>query len=91
MDESHDDRDPERRRPELSGFANAMQAAQPYMQASSSLIGGVALGVLAGYYADKKLGTTPWLLVTGACLGLALGMYSFFRTILDAEKRKRRR
>lgn len=61
------------------------------MQASSSLIGGVALGVLAGYYADKKLGTTPWLLVTGACLGLALGMYSFFRTILDAEKRKRRR
>lgn len=91
MDEPHDDRDPEQGRSELSGFAKAMHAAEPYMAASSSLIGGVVLGVVAGYFADRKLGTEPWLLVAGACLGLAVGMYSFIRAVLSVEKRKRRR
>lgn len=89
--EDHDDRDPERKLAGMSGFARAMRAAEPYVQASWSLAGGVALGVFVGYQADKKLGTTPWLLVTGACLGMALGMYAFIKAILDAEKRKPRR
>lgn len=91
MEEPHDDRDPEQGRRQLSGFAKAMQAAEPYMSASSSLIGGVVLGVVAGYFADKKLGTEPWLLVAGACLGLAVGMYSFVRAVLAVEQRQRRR
>lgn len=92
MAELHDDRGPERKPGgELSGFAKAMQAAEPYIQASWSLAGGVGLGVLAGYWADKKLGTTPWLLVAGSCLGMAVGIYSFIRAILDVEKRKARR
>lgn len=91
MEDPHDDRDPEQGRSQLSGFAKAMHAAEPYMQASSSLLGGVVLGVLAGYFADKKFGTEPWLLVAGACLGLAVGMYSFIRAVLMVEKRKRRR
>lgn len=89
--ERHDDRDPDRKSAGLSGFARAMQAAEPYVQASWSLAGGVALGVLAGYYADKKLGTTPWLLVTGSCLGMALGVYAFIKAILDVQKRQPRR
>ncbi|WP_373046767.1 AtpZ/AtpI family protein [Vulgatibacter sp.] len=87
----HDDRDPDRRLAGLSGFARAMRAAEPYLQASWSLAGGVALGVIAGYFADKKLGTTPWLLVAGACLGMALGIYAFIKAILEAEKRQKPR
>ena len=89
--DDHDDRHPDRKSAGLSGFARAMRAAEPYVQASWSLVAGVALGVLAGYYADKKLGTTPWLLVTGSCLGMALGVYAFIKAILDAEKRQPRR
>lgn len=91
MVDPHDDRSPNRKPQELSGLARAMHAAQPYLQAAWSLTGGVALGVIAGYYADKKLGTTPWLLVLGSCLGMALGMYAFITAVLEAEKRKPRR
>jgi ATP synthase protein I len=86
-----DDRDPERRLEGLSGFARAMRQAEPYLQASYSLAGGVALGVIAGYYADKKLGTTPWLLVTGSVLGMALGVYAFIKAVLEVGKRQPRR
>jgi len=35
-----------------------------------------------GWFADSKLKTTPWLLVSGAVLGTGLGFYLFFKTIL---------
>jgi F0F1-type ATP synthase assembly protein I len=37
--------------------------------------------VLIGYFLDKWLHTAPWLLVTGAGLGMALGFYLFFKAI----------
>lgn len=89
--DGHDDRDPDRKSAGLSGFARAMRAAEPYVQASWSLAGGVALGVLAGYYADRWLGTSPWLLIAGACLGMAAGIYAFVKAVLDVERRKARR
>lgn len=75
----------------LSGFAKAMREAEPYLQAGWSLAGAVALGVVVGYFADRKLGTTPWLLLAGACLGLAAGFYAFVRAVLDAERKKTER
>ncbi len=72
----------------MSGFARAMREAEPYIQASWSLAAAVALGVLAGYFADKKLGTTPWLLLAGSVLGMALGVYAFIRAILMAERKR---
>lgn len=90
--ENHDDRDPDGKQAGgLSGFARAMRAAEPYVQASWSLVGGVALGLVAGYFADKWLGTNPWLLITGACLGMALGIYAFIKAVLEVEKTGARR
>lgn len=38
-----------------------------------------ALMIAAGWYFgskwDKQLGTTPWLMVTGICLGIGLGLW----------------
>ncbi|AKU92921.1 hypothetical protein AKJ08_3308 [Vulgatibacter incomptus] len=75
----------------MSGFARAMREAEPYIQASWSLAAAVALGVVAGYFADKELGTQPWLLLTGSVLGMALGVYAFIKAILVAEQKRKSR
>ena len=35
----------------------------------------VALGTGAGFWIDRKLGTTPWAMIGGLLLGFALAMY----------------
>lgn len=41
----------------------------------------VAVGLAAGYFADRWLGTTPWLLLVGLGLGIAAAGVNFYRTI----------
>ena len=42
----------------------------------------VVLFFLGGQALDGKLGTTPWLTVTGSLLGVAAGMYLLIRSAL---------
>jgi len=62
--------------------AESYRRAAPYLGASWQLAGSVALWTVVGWFADSKLKTTPWLLVSGAVLGTGLGFYLFFKTIL---------
>jgi ATP synthase protein I len=39
------------------------------------------IGLVAGYYADRWLGTQPWLLLTGLLLGIAAAFVSLFRAV----------
>jgi F0F1-type ATP synthase assembly protein I len=39
----------------------------------------MALPAGAGYWGDQKLGTSPWLVVVGAVVGLAAGMMQLLR------------
>lgn len=42
-------------------------------------LGGLALlGALAGYYLDRRLGTSPWLVLAGTLVGTALGLYDVY-------------
>ena len=41
----------------------------------------VAIGLAAGYFADRWLGTDPWLLLAGLALGIAAAALNFYRTI----------
>jgi F0F1-type ATP synthase assembly protein I len=61
--------------------ASSYRKAGPYLDASWQLAGSVALWVLIGYFLDKWLKTTPWLLVAGAVLGMGLGFYLFFKAL----------
>ena len=60
----------------------ANREAWAYIDASWQLVGAVGLCTAAGYFADRHFGTTPWLLVAGAGLGFAAGMFTFFRVVL---------
>ena len=41
----------------------------------------VAVGLGMGYFADRLLGTQPWLLLTGLGFGITAAGVNFYRTI----------
>ncbi len=44
------------------------------------------IGLVAGYFADRWLGTSPWLTLIGLGLGIAAGFVSLFRAVREAER-----
>ena len=44
------------------------------------------IGLAGGYFADRWLGTKPWLTLIGLGLGIAAGFVSFFRSVKTAER-----
>jgi ATP synthase protein I len=45
------------------------------------------IGLAGGYYADRWLGTSPWLMLVGLGLGIAAGFVSMIRAVRAAERR----
>jgi ATP synthase protein I len=41
----------------------------------------VAVGLAVGFFADRWLGTSPWLLLIGLGLGITAAGVNFYRTI----------
>lgn len=50
-----------------------------HVSSGTQLAVSVLLGVYAGYRADKRWGSSPWGLLAGAGLGLAVGLYAFLK------------
>ena len=44
------------------------------------------IGLAAGYYADRWLGTSPWLTLVGLALGIAASFVTLFRSVKAAER-----
>lgn len=44
-----------------------------------ALIGSIVIFIIAGYFLDRVLNTSPWLIVIGIILGTILGFYQFIR------------
>ena len=44
------------------------------------------IGLVGGYYADRMLGTSPWLLLLGLALGIAAGFVNLFRSVNRADR-----
>jgi ATP synthase protein I len=47
----------------------------------TTLFACVAVGLAVGYFGDRWLGTSPWLLLIGLGLGIAAAAVNFYRTI----------
>jgi F0F1-type ATP synthase assembly protein I len=44
------------------------------------------LGLAGGYWADRWLGTSPWILLVGLGIGIAAGFTNLFRSLKEAER-----
>ncbi len=49
------------------------------MRIVSELVAGVLVGGIGGYYLDRWLDTTPWLLIIGLLLGTAAGFNNVYK------------
>ena len=60
----------------MRAFQENVQRAGPAAAASYTLTGGIFLLGGLGYFADKWLGTSPWLFLIGLTLGIVVGFYA---------------
>jgi len=75
----------------LSKVASAYRRSAPVLEASWQLAGAASLGTLAGWFLDKRLATSPWLMVAGALLGSGTGLALFIRVAIRTSKKSGRK
>ncbi len=73
----------------LSDLAKGYQKASPIIAASTSLVVAVAAFTGLGVWLDKRFGTSPWLTLAGALLGMTGGFIGFFKTVLGTTRNRR--
>jgi ATP synthase protein I len=52
-----------------------------------TLVLATVIGLAGGYYADRWLGTSPWLTMIGLGFGIAAGFVSLFRSVKASERK----
>jgi ATP synthase protein I len=73
--------DPEDR----DSFAEAMRRVAPFLNLGLTFAVTVGLGVAGGWWLDRWLNTSPYLLLAGILLGLAAAFLGFFRAVLPGK------
>jgi len=51
-----------------------------------TLVVATVIGLVGGYYADRWLGSKPWLTLLGLGMGIAAGFVNLFRSVKRAER-----
>jgi F0F1-type ATP synthase assembly protein I len=63
----------------------------PYLTLGWQMVLTIGLMALLGNWLDGKFDTKPWLLVVFSFLGSIIGMFSFIKTVLDLEKKRKKK
>ncbi len=63
-------------------FPESLRKVGPYLNIGGVFLGCMVLGVALGWWLDQKLGTKPWMLLSGSLLGMVSGFYHFFKVVL---------
>lgn len=53
-----------------------------YAQLGTTLFACVIVGLAAGYFADRWLGTQPWLLLLGLGFGIVAAAWNLYRVLV---------
>ena len=84
------DESPERSPKKPSSLlGSAMGDAAPYLGLGIEIMLSMVFFVFLGYFADGWLGTTPWLLIVGAVLGMVATGVTLWKTVQDMDARSR--
>ncbi|HUB08984.1 MAG TPA: AtpZ/AtpI family protein [Myxococcales bacterium] len=67
----------------------ATRNAFRYMDVGWTMLASVSAGLLGGFLLDRWLHTGPWLLVTGALLGIGTGLYELVLVALKTDAKKK--
>lgn len=81
--------DVERRKNELLADARGERKDEgpgPMVGLGVQFVVTILVCLFIGQWLDRKLGTTPWLLLAGVLLGAALGFWMMLRVAKAAEK-----
>ena len=69
-----------------SGEPSTWKALGELSSIGLALVVATVIGLVAGYWADRWLGTSPWLMLIGLGLGIAAGFVNLFRSVKRAER-----
>lgn len=61
----------------------------PYMNLGLQMVIPIILGAFIGKWIDEKNDTSPLWMIALSIFGIIVGMYSFFKTINDENKKKK--
>jgi ATP synthase protein I len=69
------------------GEKGAFRALGEASSIGVTLVVATLIGLAAGYYADRWLGTKPWLMLIGLGFGIAAGFVNLFRSVNRAGRK----
>jgi len=69
-----------------SGEESSWKALAELSSIGMTLVLATVIGLAGGYYLDRWLGTSPWLVMIGLGLGIAAGFVSLFRSVKRTER-----
>ncbi|MGH7304536.1 MAG: AtpZ/AtpI family protein [Candidatus Rokuibacteriota bacterium] len=69
-----------------SGDQGTWKALGELSSIGLAMVIATVIGLVGGYYADRLLGTSPWLLLLGLGLGIAAGFVNLFRSVNRADR-----
>jgi F0F1-type ATP synthase assembly protein I len=69
-----------------SGEQGTWKALGELSSIGLTLVVATVIGLAAGYWADRWLGTSPWLMLIGLGFGIAAGFVNLFRSVKRAER-----
>jgi ATP synthase protein I len=69
-----------------SGDQGTWKALGELSSIGFALVIATVIGLVGGYYADRWLGTSPWLLLLGLVLGIVAGFVNLFRSVNRADR-----
>ena len=64
-----------------SGEESSWKALAELSSIGMTLVLATVIGLAAGYFLDRWLGTSPWLILIGLGLGIAAGFVNLFRAV----------
>jgi F0F1-type ATP synthase assembly protein I len=95
----HDEETPHSRTPAAektrsttpASFARTIRDVAPYLGLGIQLAATIVVCFFLGRWLDQVLNTTPWLMILGAFIGAAGGLYSFLKTVIELGKKEKER